>query len=139
MNQLIDYTRFWEYLVITFLISTILIFFSLGIKYLIIPLFKVIDTIIFYELKQNITLDILNNIPILLNHVVYWMESDEIVIILLFIIALHELIQKLRFTISKLSREYDSTLIFKHLLEILNVFRNINCIHSCQINLALVF
>ena len=139
MNQLIDYTRFWEYLVITFLISTILFFFSLGIKYLIIPLFKVIDTIILYELKQNITLDILNNIPILLNHVVYWMESDEVAIILLFIIALHELIQKLRFTISKLSREYDSTLIFKHLLEILNVFRNINCIHSCQINLALVF
>ena len=36
-------------------------------------------------------------------------------------IALHELIQKVRLTISKLSREYDSTLIFKHLLEVLNV------------------
>lgn len=44
--------------------------------------------------------------------------------------ALHELIQKVRLSISKLSREYDSTLIFKHLLEVLNVLRNINCIHS---------
>ena len=56
-----------------------------------------------------------------LNHVVYRMESDEIVIIFLFIIALHELIQKVRLTISKPSRENDSTLIFKHLLEVLNV------------------
>lgn len=31
--------------------------------------------------------------------------------------ALHELIQKVRLTISKPSRENDSTLIFKHLLE----------------------
>ena len=37
--------------------------------------------------------------------------------------------QKVRFTISKLSRENDSTLIFKHLLEVLNILRNINCIH----------
>ena len=43
--------------------------------------------------------------------------------------ALHELIQKVRLTISELSREYDSTLIFKHLLEVLNVLRNINRIH----------
>lgn len=44
--------------------------------------------------------------------------------------ALHELIQKVRLTISKLSREYDSALIFKHLLEVLDVLKNINCIHS---------
>lgn len=43
--------------------------------------------------------------------------------------------QKVRLTISKPSREYDSTLIFKYLLEVLNVLRNINCIHnifSCE-------
>ena len=44
--------------------------------------------------------------------------------------ALHELIQEIRLTISKPSRESDSTLIFKHLLEVLNVLRNINCIHK---------
>ncbi|CUQ08558.1 Uncharacterised protein [Segatella copri] len=82
-------------------------------------------------MKQNITLDILNDIPILLNHIVYRMESDKIVIILLFIIAIYELIQKVRLTVSKPSRKYDSALIFKHLLEVLNVLRNINCIHCC--------
>ena len=130
MNQLINYTRFWGISSNNFLISTILVSFSLGIQYLIIPLFKVIDTIILYELKQNITLDILNDIPILLNHVVYRMESDEVIIILLFIIALHELIQKVRLTISKPSRENDSTLFFKHLLEVLNNLRNIYRIHN---------
>lgn len=45
-------------------------------------------------------------------------------------IALHELILKVRLTISKPSREYDSTLIFKHLLEVLNALRNINRIHK---------
>lgn len=45
-------------------------------------------------------------------------------------IALHELIQKVRFIISKLSREYDSTLIFKHLLEDLDVLIESNCIQK---------
>ena len=72
--------------------------------------------------SKNVTLYVLHDIPIPLDHIVYRMESDEIVIILLFIIALHELIQKVRLTISKLSREYDSTLIFKYLLEVLDVF-----------------
>ena len=36
-------------------------------------------------------------------------------------IALHELIQKVRLTVSKPSREDDSTLILKHLLEVMNV------------------
>lgn len=43
--------------------------------------------------------------------------------------ALHELFQKVRLTISKASREYDSTLFFKHLPEVLNVLRNINWFH----------
>lgn len=38
--------------------------------------------------------------------------------------------QKVRLTITKPSRENDSTLIFKHLLEVLNILRNINCIHK---------
>ena len=44
-------------------------------------------------------------------------------------IALHELFQKVRLTISKPSREYDSTLIFKHLPEIVYVIGNINWFH----------
>lgn len=38
--------------------------------------------------------------------------------------------QKVRLTSSKPSRENDSTLIFKHLPEVLNLLRNINCIHN---------
>lgn len=44
--------------------------------------------------------------------------------------ALHELIQKVRLTVSKPSREDDSTLILKHLLEDLDVLIESNCIQK---------